>query len=224
MSDIHVILDDAFEHIKTLNVASVKLIIADPDYVYPKTQYRPHMRVNANKWSAFSATGTLFRNFVAECKRVTGDDGYVLFFCDAPMSALLYPIFFENFYYVRELTWNKMRIGMGGFWRAQTEKMLFGASAPISDKSGDSDILEYPAVPPKDRIHPYEKPLALMEKILTKCTRPADLVYDPFSGSGVVPQACKKLNRSCIACEINEERHALIMQRLADPQQQLRDV
>jgi len=209
---------DSFEEIKKIESNSVKLIIADPDYVYPKTQYRPNARVSLNSWGSFSSVTKSFRELINECDRILRDDGFVIFFCDSLMCAVLYPIFYEKFYYVKELTWDKKKIGMGGFWRSQTEKLLFASTKPISQKSGDGDILQFSPIPSNDRLHYYEKPEALITKLITKCTSKNDLVYDPFAGSGIVPLVCKKLDRNCISYEIDEKQYSKIKKRLDNSQ------
>ena len=49
--------------------------------------------------------------------------------------------------------------------------------------------------------HPCEKPLALMEHIITASSRPGDVVLDPFCGSGVTGIAARKHNRKFIGIE-----------------------
>lgn len=209
-----IILGDSFEEIKKVESNSIKLILADPDYAYPKIQYRPKARTSLNSWGSFSLITKAFREFIIQCKRILHDDGYVIFFCDSLMNSVLYPIFYEEFYYVKELTWDKKKIGMGGFWRSQTEKLLFASTKPISTKSGDSDILQFSPVNPKNRFHYYEKPESLITKLITKCTNENDLVYDPFAGSGIVPLVCKKLGRHYLSYEINEVQYNKIKDRL----------
>ncbi len=48
------------------------------------------------------------------------------------------------------------------------------------------------------RIHPTQKPLQLMEALITKHSNPNDLVIDPFSGSGTTALASLKLKRRFI--------------------------
>jgi tRNA G10 N-methylase Trm11 len=52
------------------------------------------------------------------------------------------------------------------------------------------------------QVHPYEKPLALMERLVAIYTRPGSIVFDPFMGSGTTLRAANNLSREAIGCEI----------------------
>jgi site-specific DNA-methyltransferase (adenine-specific)/modification methylase len=52
--------------------------------------------------------------------------------------------------------------------------------------------------------HPTQKPVALMSWILRAWTKPGDLVYDPYMGSGPVAEACHLAGRRYVGVEMNE--------------------
>lgn len=56
-----------------------------------------------------------------------------------------------------------------------------------------------------DTIHPTQKPVDLLERILALISKKGDLVLDPFMGSGSTIIAARNLNRKAIGFEINEE-------------------
>ena len=62
--------------------------------------------------------------------------------------------------------------------------------------------------------HPTQKPLALLEYILSGYSNPNESVLDPFAGSGTTIEAAKKLNRNYIGIEINPNYHKIIENRL----------
>jgi site-specific DNA-methyltransferase (adenine-specific) len=62
------------------------------------------------------------------------------------------------------------------------------------------------------KIHPAEKPVALMEKYLRVCCPEGGTVLDPFMGSGTTLRAAKDLGRKAIGIEI-EERYCEIAAR-----------
>jgi len=53
--------------------------------------------------------------------------------------------------------------------------------------------------------HPTQKPIALIERIVTIFSNEKDTVLDCFAGSGTTAVACQKLDRSFICIENNKE-------------------
>lgn len=58
---------------------------------------------------------------------------------------------------------------------------------------------------PENTDHPTQKPEKLMAKLILASSKPNDLVFDPFMGSGTTCVVAKKLGRKYLGCEINEE-------------------
>lgn len=73
-----------------------------------------------------------------------------------------------------------------------------------------------PIVPwSKERVkHPTQKPIQLMERIITIFSNENDLVLDCFAGSGSTGVAAKNLNRNFIMIEKDENYHKIILERL----------
>ena len=65
-------------------------------------------------------------------------------------------------------------------------------------------------------VHPYRKPPSLIERLILNHTKEGDWVFDPFCGSGVVPELCKKLGRNCVAFEKEEKYYKHILDVLED--------
>ena len=74
-----------------------------------------------------------------------------------------------------------------------------------------------PIVPwSKERVaHPTQKPLALLERILTIYTNPNDTVLDCFAGSGTTGVACVMLNRNFIGIEIDPKYFSIMQHRIS---------
>lgn len=53
------------------------------------------------------------------------------------------------------------------------------------------------------RIHPTQKPVNVLKKLIEIFTDEGDIVVDPVAGSGSTLKACKQLNRSCYGFEID---------------------
>lgn len=76
---------------------------------------------------------------------------------------------------------------------------------------------DIPALPhnAKEKVkHPTQKPLKLMERLVSIYTNENDVVLDFCMGSGTTGVACKKLNRDFIGIESNTEYFKLAEQRI----------
>ena len=64
--------------------------------------------------------------------------------------------------------------------------------------------------------YPTQKPMALLERIISCSSNPGDLVLDPFCGSGTTMAAAEKLGRSWIGIDSTHLAIALVEKRLND--------
>lgn len=64
------------------------------------------------------------------------------------------------------------------------------------------------------RIHPTQKPLKLVQRLIEASSNQKDLVVDPFMGSGTTVVAAKILNRKYIGFEINKDYVNQVRKRL----------
>lgn len=71
------------------------------------------------------------------------------------------------------------------------------------------------------RVHPTQKPLRVMEWIIENYTEPADVILDPFMGSGTTLVAAKRLGRKAIGIEINEKYCQIAIKRVKHIQMRL---
>jgi site-specific DNA-methyltransferase (adenine-specific) len=65
-----------------------------------------------------------------------------------------------------------------------------------------------------ERLHPNEKPLALMRRLVEFCSTPGELIVDPFMGSGTTLRAAKDLGRRAIGVELVESHCETAVRRL----------
>jgi DNA modification methylase len=69
-------------------------------------------------------------------------------------------------------------------------------------------------IPKNERLHPTQMPEALVDRILKVASRPTDLVYDSFMGSGTTAVVCKKNGINWIGSELNPENYQNAINRL----------
>ena len=65
-------------------------------------------------------------------------------------------------------------------------------------------------------LHPSEKPLPLIERLIRLYSHPNALVLDTFSGSGVVAHACLLNDRNFIATELDQDFHDKSIKRISE--------
>lgn len=64
--------------------------------------------------------------------------------------------------------------------------------------------------------YPTQKPVALLERIISASSNPGDVVLDPFCGCGTTVHAAEKLGRSWIGIDVTHLAIGLIEKRLRD--------
>ena len=63
------------------------------------------------------------------------------------------------------------------------------------------------------KLHPTMKPVKLIERIINSIE--AEIIADPFLGSGTTMVACENLHRKCRGIEISPDYCAVILERMA---------
>jgi len=64
-------------------------------------------------------------------------------------------------------------------------------------------------------LHPTQKPVELIARMVSNSSRPGELVYDPFSGSGSTILAAHQLGRIGYGVEIDPGYVAVTLERLS---------
>ena len=77
-----------------------------------------------------------------------------------------------------------------------------------------TSILNFKTVAPKNRLHPTQKPVELIEYLIKTYSNENDLVLDNCMGSGTTGVACKRLNRDFIGIELDENYFNIAKQRI----------
>jgi len=133
---------------------------------------------------------------VEELRRVCR--GNILVFC-SPENQFFKPD--ESMFWVKTVSTKNYSKHIGRF----VEMILILRGGPFnvlhwSQMTGVyDDRLIYPP------IHPFEKPLSLMERLVRIYSNPGDTVFDPFMGSGSTIKASINLGRHAIGCERDEK-------------------
>lgn len=90
-------------------------------------------------------------------------------------------------------------------------------------------ILKYPkdiikfSSPQRNRLHPTQKPVALLEYLIKTYSNEGELILDNCAGSGSTGVACQNLKRNFILMEKEEKYYEIIIKRLAENQKRLNE-
>ncbi len=98
----------------------------------------------------------------------------------------------------------KRRIGLGYFTRAQHEQAyLLAKGRPPKPVVAPSDVLEWEIS--HTTLHPNQKPVGPVSKLLSAYSTEASLILDPFCGSGTTLVAARMCGRNAVGIEIEEK-------------------
>lgn len=117
-----------------------------------------------------------------------------------------------------ELVWDKVYHGVGDT-KAQFapthENMIFAVRGKFAFPGGrPRDLLTCEKVNSAHMVHPTEKPVALLEDIITSITRADDIILDPFAGSGSTLIAARNTGRRFLGIELDETYYRTALHRL----------
>lgn len=120
--------------------------------------------------------------------------------------------------------WIKDGPGQGDLntWGMGCEFILYykRGRRPCSSKRTNL-IFNESQVRPNKLIHPHEKPLGLLRKLIEHSTSEGDFIVDPFGGSGSLARAGRETNRSAISIEYDETNFKLAKRALDQMEQGL---
>lgn len=68
--------------------------------------------------------------------------------------------------------------------------------------------------PDGSKLHPTQKPEALLERIIAASSQPGDLVLDPFMGTGTTPTVARRLHRRYLGIELDPTYYEVACQRV----------
>jgi len=162
------------------------------------------------------------------------EDGAIHYVCmDGPHLRELLNAAAEVYSAVKNIcVWDKGAGGMGSLYRSQAEfvAVLKNGTAPHRNNvelgrfgRNRTTLWKYPGLNSFQRgrakslaMHPTVKPVALIGDAILDCSRPKDIVLDPFAGSGSTIIAAERAGRRCCAMEIDPLYVDVALQRYFD--------
>jgi site-specific DNA-methyltransferase (adenine-specific) len=204
--------DDAVNWLSKLADESVDLLITDPPYEslekHRKIGTTTRLKVSkasSNEWFRIFSNNR-FESLLTEIYRVLKKNSHFYLFCDQETMFAIKPIAEKvGFKFWKPIIWDKVCIGMGYHYRARHEYILFFEKGKKKlNNLATPDILEYKRV---YRGYPTEKPVPLIETLISQSSVKGELVIDPFFGSGATLVAAKNLERRYSGCDLSDSAH-----------------
>jgi len=194
------------------------LVIADPPY-------------NVTEWD-WDKRGELAkflqetRDWLIAIQGVVKPEYHLFWFCSPKFAADIELIFRELALPIRSrIVWHRRNMAEGSdavYAFIDSWDMIFHVGTrPLNyppawdDGRFDVQVFAVPQTNYTDRkLHPTQKPEALITWLVNYGSYPGDNVLDPFAGSGTTGAACQGVERDCTLIEAEEEYVTVIRQRL----------
>lgn len=207
--------EDCLSFLSKIENNSVDLILTDPPYEHEihggliKDGYFER-KLTRDRHINFISQGFDYESVFSEFDRICKIPNMIIFCSNRQISKIM--SFWENKgYSVTLLVWRKPNpIPLGnGNYISDIEFMVYvrgkGATYNSIGVKEQCKVYEFSSPSSKERIHPTEKPLALLRRLILIHSNENDLILDCFSGSGSTGIASLKENRNFLSCEIDEE-------------------
>lgn len=221
---------DCLEGIKDVPDQSVDLIVTDPPYFLSmghagsrETAFNTNSnQVNSNRtFGDLTIAKPFFAQLFREYRRVLKPNGAFYFFTDWRGYAFYFPIINAELPVRNLIVWDKLS-GPGSYYTFAHELIIFGTAAPKLLHKGGTNVWRMKAFSSGAaktngvKVHPTQKPVELITKMIEDSSEPGDTVLDTFMGSGTTAVACLRAGRNYIGFEQDEKYHAIAMQRVGD--------
>lgn len=197
---------------------SVDCVITDPPYgVDFQSGHREEQFDKIDSDGGIEEAVELYREVLSELSRVIKPDGHVYTFTRWDVYPEFAAATKDVFELQNCLVWAKNNWGMGHIshdYRPQHELIIFSHAETPRDLQGqESDLLEFARPPSNEYTHPTEKPVPLVERLLSLSTSKGDTVLDPFMGSGTTAVAAIQNDRDYVGFEIDAENYRSVIER-----------
>jgi len=229
----HAIFNDHFQNYKRHNIPKAQLIIADIPYNVGKNAYgsNPAWYIDGDNKngesklanSEFFDTDKDFRisEFLHFCskmlkpenKKETGTAPCMVVFCafdqqwelieKAKQHGLNNCI---NLVFIKNFSAQVLKANMRVVGNCEYGLILYRDKLPKFNNNGKMvfNAMDWPRDNESEKIHPTQKPIKLLQKLICLFTDPGDVVIDPCSGSGSTIVAAYHCDRSAYGFEIKK--------------------
>ena len=196
---------DCITAMRTMPNECVDMVLTDPPYNINFVPQRTAERgaiLNDNLSAADFEK--LLGDYFAECYRLLKPDTFTISFMSwATIPAFEKAIRAAGFQIKSMPIWVKNNFGIGYYTRPQYEPMYLAIKGnPAPPETAISDVLNYARV--VKQVHTCEKPIPLLQRLITTFSHEGDVIFDGFAGGGTTAIAARKLRRKYICFELDK--------------------
>ena len=197
---------------KVIGSREVRVIVCDPPYAvaYKNNAIIGDELQSDEQYARFTQTW-----LEAAKPHLESYNAVYIFNSDMMYPALRQGMKEAGFYYSQGLIWIKNTSVLGRKdYLLQHELIAYGwFGRHKMERSKSKSVLFHPK-PAASKLHPTQKPVGLMRKLIPNSTKIGERLYDPFLGSGSTAVACEHLGRRCIGIDLDPAHVATAIARL----------
>ncbi len=224
--DVEIRHADLYDLLPKLNSDKYDLVIADPPYGIGASGAGFRARsVHHHNYSDTESDAKQITQFIlTESWRLTKQRANIFIFCDIDLFPWL-KLTASNLGWTvfrRPLIWMKSESEGLAPWGGQgpritTEFIFYATKSQRGLNASPVDVFDFRRVSRETRVHAAEKPVALLEALISCSTLPGDSILDPCCGSGSAILAAKNLKRSGLGIEKDPDFYNAAMAKVFAP-------
>jgi len=210
---------DCLELMKDIPSGSVDAVITDPPY---GMSYQSNWRQETNKFNKIEGDSCLYwlGSFISDAYRVMKENTPIYVFCSWH-NVDVFKVEIEKLFKIKNIiVWVKNNHGSGdlrGSYAPKHEFIIFAHKGRFTLlRSRTPDVIDFRKVSGSKSVHPTEKPVDMLEKIVLDATLHGKIVLDPFMGSGTTGVACMNTGRKFIGIEMDDKYFEIASKRISE--------
>ncbi|MHB8674632.1 MAG: DNA-methyltransferase, partial [Candidatus Limnocylindrales bacterium] len=194
---------------KVVGENKIRLVLSDPPYGVAYVENKLGGSAHRKIENDHAQTEEEYRAFTKEWLRAVvphldSANAALIFNADLMYLALRQGMVDAGFYYSQMLIWIKSSVVLGRKdYLPMHELIAYGWHEKHHMERAKAKSVIFHPKPSKNALHPTQKPVGLLRKLIPNAAKIGEWIYDPFAGSGSTLIACEQLGRRSIAIELD---------------------
>ena len=207
---------DCLELMKKIPDGCIDMILCDPPY---GINYVSKRRIKSKAFAPLSNDKYPAVSFIPDMLKKLKPTGAAYIFARWDTQQAFIDAIEQTGRQVKSvIVWDKGNHSAGDLRRAygnRYESIIFSPGPEfIFPGKRPVNIVSYPRIHSSKLVHPTEKPVGLLEKLILDCTKEGDVILDPTMGSGSTCVAAINTGRHYIGFELDSQYFEIACQRL----------